>query len=55
MDKFTLRGIIYSSLSTLGLGYELYAVHPPRMFLIVMYSLVIVIGLLCIFAIEERS
>lgn len=55
MDGFTIRGIIYSIISGLGLGYEIIFVHPPRLFLLIMYSFVIGIGLICIFFIKEKK
>jgi len=39
----------------MGLGYEVVFIHPPRLFLLVMYSLVIVIGFICIFYLKEQS
>lgn len=55
MDKFTVRGIIYSTISGLGLGYELFFIHPARLFLVVMYSLVIGIGMILIFVINDND
>ncbi len=55
VDKFTIRGIVYSAISVLGLGYEFFFSHPPRAFLLIMYSLVIGIGLICIFMIKEQE
>lgn len=55
VDAFTFRGIIYSFLGSLGLGYELFFVQPPRLFLLIMYSFVIGVGLICIFFIKERQ
>ena len=48
MDKFTTRGTVYATLSSLGLGYELVFVDRPRLFLIVMYSIVLLIGMVLI-------
>lgn len=53
MDKFTIRGLIYSGISFCGLGYELVFSKPPRLFLIVMYGIVFLIGMICIFYIKE--
>lgn len=55
MDKFTVRGLVYLTISLLGLGYELLFIHPPRLFLIIMYSIVSGIGLICIFWIKKQK
>ncbi|MDZ7260496.1 MAG: hypothetical protein ONB05_00035 [candidate division KSB1 bacterium] len=54
MDKFTIRGIIYSGISLLGIGYEVFFSAHIRPLLIILYSFVIVIGLICIFYIKEE-
>lgn len=48
LDKFTVRGIIYISLSLLGLSYELFFAHSIRALPVIAYSFVILIGALCI-------
>lgn len=54
-DKFSVRGIVYALLSSLGLGYEMFFVYPSRSFLITMYSIVIVVGFfLILFVKDER-
>ena len=53
-DKFTWRGIIFSGLSLLGLGYEIFFAHPIRSFVIIMYSFVVGIGMICIFILKEN-
>ena len=55
MDRYTLRGLIFAGLSSLGLGYELFFVQPSRLFLIVMYSLGIVISVGLIFLVSEKN
>lgn len=55
MDKFKLRGIVYSTISIIGLGYELFFVASPRLFLVVMYSMVILVGMALFFFVHERE
>jgi len=55
LDKFTIRGIIYSVVSSFGLGYEIFYVDEPRTFLLIMYSIVIGVGLICIFVLEDMD
>ena len=55
MDRYTLRGLVFAGLSSLGLGYELFFVQPSRLFLIVMYSLGIVISVGLIFLVSEKN
>ena len=55
MDKFTVRGIVYSLFSCLGLGYELLIIQPPRIFLLIMYSIVLGIGMICIFLVKYNN
>lgn len=55
MDRFTVRGLIYSGIAGVGLGYELFFVNPPRLFPVVMYSIVILIGLILIFFVHENK
>lgn len=55
MDKFTIRGLIYSGVSFFGLGYEIIFIQPARVFLIAMYGIVFLIGLICIFYVKETN
>lgn len=54
LDKFTIRGIFYVLISGGLLGYELLFIDEPRTFLLIMYPIAILIGLACIFWIEEN-
>lgn len=54
-DKTTVRGVVYSTISGLGFGYEILFVAPPRKFLLVMYGLVILIGGFYIFYLKEPT
>ncbi len=53
MDKWTLRGLVYILVSVALLGYEFLQPHPPRVFLVAMYSVVILIGLILVFFMED--
>jgi len=55
VDRYTLRGLVFATLSSLGLGYELFFVQPSRLFLIIMYGIVIVIGIGLIFLLKEKN
>ncbi len=55
MDRYTLRGLVFAGLSSLGLGYELFFIQPSRLFLIIMYSLFIVINVGLIFLVSEKN
>ncbi len=55
VDRFTKRGLVYAIVSFLGLSYEVGFVHPPRLFVLVMYGLVLGVGLICIFKLKERE
>ena len=52
-DKNTTRGLIYAGIALLGMGYELFFSDEVRSFLIIMYSIVIVIGGIYVLFIEE--
>lgn len=54
LDKFTIRGILYVLISGGLLSYELLFVEEPRILLLIMYPIVILIGLVCIFWLEEN-
>ncbi len=49
VDKFTVRGLLYVAVSGALLSYEMLSVPRPRLFLVLMYSAVVVIGLVLIF------
>ena len=55
MDRYTLRGLAFAGLSSLGLGYELFFVQPSRPFLIVMYSIVIIISIGLIILVKDKN
>ena len=55
VDRYTLRGLVFAGLNGLGLGYELFFVQSSRLFLIVMYSLGIVISVGLIFLVNEKN
>ncbi len=55
VDRYTLRGLVFASLSSLGLGYELFFVQTSRLFLVIMYSIVIAIGFGLIFLVKNKN
>jgi len=54
-DKFTTRGIIFITISVIGLGYEI--VFKNQIELLVVFALLFVIGigLICIFQLKETE
>jgi|Deesub1362B_J571_1020462.scaffolds.fasta_scaffold02214_2 hypothetical protein len=52
-DKFTIRGLIYSGIGSLGIAYELLFRHPPEVITILLYSAIVGIGLIAIFFLKE--
>ena len=52
-DKFTIRGMIYSSIGTLGIGYELIFRNPPELITILLYLAIVGIGVIAIFFMHE--
>lgn len=51
--KRSTRGLVYAGIALLGLGYELLFSSEVRLFLIIMYSIVIGIGGLYVFFLKE--
>ncbi|UCE05122.1 MAG: hypothetical protein JSW07_16085 [bacterium] len=51
-DKFSIRGMVYTGIALLGIGYELIFSRDVRPFLIIMYSVVVVIGVMYIWFIK---
>jgi|GEM_PF-901639 len=54
-DKNSTRGIVYTGLAALGIGYELIFSEEIRVMLIIGYSIVIAFGLLYIWYIKPRE
>ncbi len=54
-DKFTVRGLIYSIIGTLGISYELIFRKPPEIIVILLYLAIIGIGLVAIFLLKEPA
>jgi hypothetical protein len=52
-DKFSVRGIVYSCLAIAGMSYELFFREPVRIFLILGYSVVLFVGIVCLLFLEE--
>jgi hypothetical protein len=54
MNKTKIRGAVYALISLCGLSYELMFIQPPRIFLLLLYSLIVAIGLLYIFRFPDQ-
>jgi hypothetical protein len=55
INKFKLRGIIYISISVVGLAVELFVLRQARTFLFVGYGLIIFIGLVFIIVLPRKN
>lgn len=55
MDRFTLRGLIYSAIAAFGIGYEVLVSQPVRPFLILGYVFVIGVGMIYIFILKDKK
>ena len=55
MDRFTVRGFAYSIVSVALLGYEFLQQNPPRTFLVVMYSMVFLVGMIMVFILKDSE
>ena len=55
MDSYTLRGLVFASFSMLALAYELFFVQASRVFLIIMYGIVITISVGLIFVVKDKN
>ena len=51
-DRYSIRGIIFSTLALVGMLYELILSKPSELIVLILYALVIVLGLLLIFIIK---
>ena len=54
-DKASKFGLLYSIIAFICMGYEILFSDEPRLYLIIMYSIVIGIGGLYIFIIEDKD
>jgi len=54
-DKFTIRGIIYSTVATAGILYEIFIANQERFIVLAGYSLILIVGLVCIFFLNEKK
>ncbi len=52
-DRYSIRGIIFSTLGLLGMGYELIFSQRGELFIILLYGVIVFIGLMLIFRIRE--
>ena len=52
-DKFTIRGLVYSTIGTLGIGYELLFRNPPELITILLYLAIVGIGIIAIFFMHD--
>jgi hypothetical protein len=54
-DRYSIRGIICIALGVIGMGYEVFFSMVKEVFLIVMYSIVIGIGVLLLFVVRNKK
>jgi len=51
-DKYSIRGLVYTGIALLGIGYELFFSNEIRILLIIAYSVVVAIGMMYIWYIK---
>ena len=54
-DKYSVRGIIFTILGLAGIAYELFGSKAREAFVVVLYSVVVVMGILLLFRIKETD
>jgi len=54
-DGYSIRGVIFGILGLAGLGYEVLSPAPRAIFVIVLYSFVVILGVLLCFVIKAPS
>ena len=52
-DGYSIRGIIFAILGLAGIGYEFLSSRPRAIFVVVLYSFVVILGVLLFFVIKE--
>ena len=55
LDRYSIRGIIFTALGLAGIAYELFSSRPKEFFVVVLYGVVVFIGALLIFRIKEHE
>jgi len=54
-DKFSTRGIVYILIASILMGYELLTAEDVKYLLIIGYSVIILIGLICLLFLEQTD
>lgn len=54
-DRYSIRGIVFTALGLTGIGYELFSSRPKEMFVVILYSVVVFVGILLLFFIKDRE
>ncbi len=52
LDKYSTRGMVYTGIALLGIGYELLFSKEIRILLIIAYGIVVAIGMMYIWYIK---
>lgn len=51
-DGYSIRGVVFGILGLAGLGYEIFSSASRSIFVIVLYSFVVILGVLLCFVIK---
>lgn len=54
-DKYSIRGMVYTGISILGIAYELFFSKEIRVMLIIAYTIVIAFGIMYIWYIKPHE
>lgn len=54
-DRYSIRGIVFTTLGLTGIGYELFSSRPKELFVVILYSVVVFVGILLLFTIKDRE
>ncbi|MBN2030252.1 hypothetical protein JW824_08400 [bacterium] len=52
-DRYSIRGVVITLIAFLGIGYEMMISQSKEIFVIILYTVVVFIGFLLLFIIEE--
>ncbi len=54
-DRYSIRGVVITVIALLGMGYEMVFSQSKEIFVIIFYMVVVFIGFLLLFIIEESK
>jgi hypothetical protein len=54
-DRYSIRGVIFSTLGVAGIVYEVLFAPPVEVFVVVLYSMIVLLGLWLVFVYVSGS